>query len=191
MRYRKTPGKDRDKYKLYDDFGELLCEIKPGDYDVTAQDIKNFHAVDDHEVYVQSKEMVLTPFEKDIYKKWRSRYIKINGITQEDDGYTYPRRQFISLDKIYDEENDENHSIKYEIHLAADTEEDECIIRLREIISSMPEKWQFIYHHAMLGGFTNVQTAKLLNISEGRVRALRRKIEEKIRFDEILKNFFD
>ena len=191
MRYRKTPGKERDTYKLYDDFGELLCEIKAGDYGVTADDIKNFHAVDDHEVYVQSKEMVLTPFEKDIYKDWRSRYIKINGITPEDDGYTYPRRQFISLDKIYDEENDENHSIQYEIHLAADTEEDERIIRLREIISSMPEKWQFIYHHAMLGGSTNVETAKLLNISEGRVRALRRKIEEKIRSDEILKNFFD
>lgn len=92
-----------------------------------------FHAVDDHEVHVQSKEMVLTPFEKDSYKKWRSRYIKINGITPEDDGYTYPRRQFISLDKIYDEENDENHSIQYEIHLASYTEDDErIIIRLGE-----------------------------------------------------------
>ena len=46
MRYRKTPGKERDTYKLYDDFGELLCEIKAGDYGVTADDIKSFHAVD-------------------------------------------------------------------------------------------------------------------------------------------------
>ena len=52
-------------------------------------------------------------------------------------------------------------------------------------------KWQKVYQLAMLDGFTNVETAKLLNISEGRVRALRRKIEEKIRSDEILKNFFD
>lgn len=42
MRYRKTPGKERDTYKLYDDFGELLCEIKAGDYGVTADDIKVF-----------------------------------------------------------------------------------------------------------------------------------------------------
>ena len=95
-----------------------------------------------------------------------------------------PHRQTISSDFLSDSEFEIQFS-EYDTPI-----EDESILRLHEIVAEMPEKWQKVYQLAMLDGFTNVETAKLLNISEGRVRALRRKIEKKIRSDEILKIFF-
>ena len=52
MRFKKTPYCKRNRYKLYDDFGEEILEIKVGEYGVTEEDIRKFHAVDDHEVYI-------------------------------------------------------------------------------------------------------------------------------------------
>ena len=164
MRFKKTPYCKRNRYKLYDDFGEEILEIKVGEYGVTEEDIRKFHAVDDHEVYINCKEMRVSPFET---------------------GHLLPHRQTISSDFLSDSEFEIQFS-EYDTPI-----EDESILRLHEIVAAMPEKWQKVYQLAMLDGFTNVETAKLLNISEGRVRALRRKIEEKIRSDEILKNFFD
>lgn len=69
MRFKKTPYCKRNRYKLYDDFGEEILEIKVGEYGVTEEDIRKFHAVDDHEVYINCKEMRVSPFETDIYQK--------------------------------------------------------------------------------------------------------------------------
>ena len=185
MRFKKTPYCKRNRYKLYDDFGEEILEIKVGEYGVTEEDIRKFHAVDDHEVYINCKEMRVSPFETDIYQKWKNTFIKNHGYSPEETGHLLPHRQTISSDFLSDSEFEIQFS-EYDTPI-----EDESILRLHEMVAAMPGKWQKVYQLAMLGGFTNVETAKLLNISEGRVRALRRKIEEKIRSDEILKNFFD
>ncbi len=189
MRYRKTPSNERETYKLYDDFGNIVCEIKPGEHGVTPEDIRKLHSLDDHEAYICSKEIVLTNYEKEIYRKWRDEYFKQNGRYPENDGYFYPKRQFVYLDAVSEDFEDENSNLQYEIYLSTAAEENDCISRLHEIIESMPERWQIVYHRAMLEGYTNVEVAKMLNVTEGRIRVLRRKIEEKIRSDEILKSF--
>lgn len=178
MRYRKTPGKERDTYRLYDDFGELLCEIKPGDYGVTAQDIKNFHAVDDHEEYVNCKEIRFTPFEKEQYLHSLEAFIEQNNREPDEDELP-SYRHFISID--------DNEDLYCEVIY----DESPTIIRLHEIIEEMPLRWQQVYKLALLDGYTNTETARMLNISEARVRALRKKIIEKIQNDQFLKNFFE
>lgn len=167
MRFKKTPYCKRNRYKLYDDFGEEILEIKVGEYGVTEEDIRKFHAVDDHEVYITCKEMRVSPFETDIYQKWKNTFIKNHGYSPEETGHLLPHRQTISSDFLSDSEFEIQFS-EYDTPI-----EDESILRLHEIVAAMPEKWQKVYQLAMLDGFTNVETAKLLNISEGRVRALR------------------
>lgn len=95
MRFKKTPYCKRNRYKLYDDFGEEILEIKVGEYGVTEEDIRKFHAVDDHEVYINCKEMRVSPFETDIYQKWKIHLSKIMGIHRKKQGI------FCHTDKQY------------------------------------------------------------------------------------------
>ena len=92
------------KKKLYDDFGEEILEIKVGEYGVTEEDIRKFHAVDDHEVYINCKEMRVSPFETDIYQKWKNTFIKNHGYSPEETGHLLPHRQTISSDFLSDSE---------------------------------------------------------------------------------------
>lgn len=56
MKYKKTPQSKRGTYKLYDENGNLVTEYKPGENGVTEVDILNLHRLDDHEVYINSKD---------------------------------------------------------------------------------------------------------------------------------------
>ena len=132
MRFKKTPYCKRNRYKLYDDFGEEILEIKVGEYGVTEEDIRKFHAVDDHEVYINCKEMRVSPFETDIYQKWKNTFIKNHGYSPEETGHLLPHRQTISSDFLSDSEFEIQFS-EYDTPI-----EDESILRLHEIVAAMP-----------------------------------------------------
>ena len=57
MRYRKTPQNERKTYKIFNEQGKLIAELNPDENGVTADIIKKLHALDDHEVYVNCKEL--------------------------------------------------------------------------------------------------------------------------------------
>lgn len=75
MRFKKTPQSKRGTYKLYDENGNLVTEYKPGENGVTEVDILNLHRLDDHEVYINSKELKLPEWYQPIYDQWRDNYI--------------------------------------------------------------------------------------------------------------------
>lgn len=75
MKTKKTPQAKRETYKLYDENGNLVTEYKPGENGITEVDILNLHRLDDHEVYINSKEMKLPEWYQPIYEQWRENYI--------------------------------------------------------------------------------------------------------------------
>lgn len=178
MRYRKTPSNERCTYILRDEYGRAIVEIKPGDYGVTAHDIKNYHTVDDHEEYVNCKEIRFTPFEKEQYLHNLETFIEQNNREPDEDELP-SYRHFISIE--------DNEDLCCEVIY----DETPTIIRLHEIIEEMPLRWQQVYKLALLDGYTNTETARMLSISETRVRTLRKKIIEKIQNDQFLKKFFE
>lgn len=51
QRFRKTKQSDRFNYRYYDQNGNIIQTLRPGQDGVTAEDIKQLHALDDAEVY--------------------------------------------------------------------------------------------------------------------------------------------
>lgn len=143
MRYRKTPQNERKTYKIFNEQGKLIAELNPDENGVTADIIKKLHALDDHEVYVNCKELRI------------QKYL-----------------------------------MEYEIIQPDNEKPGEAVLLLRELITQFPKRWQEVYKLSMRMEYSNVKTAELLGITEARVRALKKKIAEKIRSDEEIKKFF-
>ena len=70
MRYKKTPQDKRGTYILFDDNGKFVTEYKPGEDGITEVDILNLHRIDDHEVYINSKENKLPEWYQPIYDEY-------------------------------------------------------------------------------------------------------------------------
>lgn len=90
MKYRKTPQTLRGTYKLYDDDGNFITEYKPGKDGVTEVDIHNLHRIDDHEVYVNCKEIKLPEWYQpipDAYEEAKKRLNFLKHVIEEQDGY--------------------------------------------------------------------------------------------------------
>ena len=75
MRYKKTPQDKRGTYILFDDNGKFVTEYKPGEDGITEVDILNLHRIDDHEVYINSKENKLPEWYQPIYDEWKVKFI--------------------------------------------------------------------------------------------------------------------
>ena len=143
MRYRKTPQNERKTYKIFNEQGKLIAELNPDENGVTADIIKKLHALDDHEVYVNCKELHI------------QKYL-----------------------------------MEYEIIQPDNEKPGEAVLLLRELVTQFPKRWQEVYKLSMRMEYSNIKTAQLLGITEARVRALKKKIAEKIRSDEEIKKFF-
>jgi hypothetical protein len=106
MRYKKTPQIERRTYKVLDEQGQMIAELKPDENGVTADMIKKLHAVDDHEVYVNCKELRLPPYLEECYREWRQRYIsqyiQEHGSHPKTDEIPTAHRQIVYLDEIRD-----------------------------------------------------------------------------------------
>lgn len=197
MKYRKTPQNKRETYKLFDDDGHFITEYKPGKDGVTEVDILNLHRIDDHEVYVNCKEIKLPEWYQPIYDEWKEKFIadfkEQYGREPFADEIPGKYRAFESIDAQTDSDGDElSDSSHLEKELAVSDEEDvpDTIIRLREIIEDMPEQWQKVYNLVFIEGLSKAKAGRIIGISDVRVGQLVRKINAAIANDEILKNLY-
>lgn len=197
MKYKKTPQSKRGTYKLFDDNGVFITEYKPGKDGVTEIDILNLHRMDDHEVYINNKDNKLPEWYQPVYNKWKSCFIedfkKKYGREPYPDEVPGRYRVHESIEAQIDADGDDLGDCSHlEEQLAVTDEEDipDTIIRLREIVETMPEQWQKIYQLVYIEGYSKAKTGRIMGISDVRVGQLVRKINAKIAEDKILKKFF-
>ncbi len=198
MKYKKTPTAKRGTYKLFDDDGQFITEYKPGKDGVTEIDILNLHKMDDHEVYINNKDRWLPKECMPMYEQMKAEFIENfkeeHGREPRKNEIPKPHRQYISIDaQITPSGDDLGDSSRLEAELAVYddvNDESDAVIRLKEIIAEMPEKWQQIYRLHLLAGLSNAKVGKMLGISDVRVGQLVRKIKAAIASDEILKKIY-
>lgn len=197
MRYKKTPQDKRGTYVLFDDNGKFVTEYKPGEDGITEVDILNLHRIDDHEVYINSKENKLPEWYQPIYDEWKVKFIADfkdkYGREPFSDEIPDKHRMYESIDSQSDADGDDlGDSSHLEEKLAVTDEEEvpDTIIRLREIITAMPIQWQRIYQMVLIDGFSKAKTGRIIGISDVRVGQIVKKINAKIAADEELKKLF-
>ena len=182
MRYHKTRWSKRTTYTYHPLKGPGVT-IRPGEEGVTEAWIKDCHASDDAEVYNNLKNAHPEPTAKETVqrKEWEEAHpdekadknwnISIDGFTSSDDGEsTADRHAELADPRTY---------IPGE-----DTPED--VERMREVVARLPRRQQHIYRMVWLEGYTNVDAAKELKISEATVRKDCKKIIAAIAGDQIL-----
>ena len=193
MRYKKTPQDKRSTYKLFDDNGKFVTEYKPGEDGITEVDILNLHRMDDHEVYINSKENKLPEWYQQIYDEWKVKYIADfkdkYGREPFSDEIPDKHRMYESIDADGDDLGDSSH-LEEKLAVTDEEEVPDTIIRLREIITAMPIQWQRVYQLVFIDGFSKAKTGRIIGISDVRVGQLVRKINARIADDEILKNLY-
>ncbi len=193
MRYKKTPQDKRSTYKLFDDNGKFVTEYKPGEDGITEVDILNLHRMDDHEVYINSKENKLPEWYQPIYDEWKVKYIADfkdkYGREPFSDEIPDKHRMYESIDADGDDLGDSSH-LEEKLAVTDEEEVPDTIIRLREIITAMPIQWQRVYQLVFIDGFSKAKTGRIIGISDVRVGQLVRKINARIADDEILKNLY-
>ena len=197
MKYKKTPQAKRGTYKLFDDDGNLVTEYKPGENGVTEVDILNLHRLDDHEVYINSKELKLPEWYKPIYDEWAAKHIanlkEKYGREPFADEIPDRHRVFESIDAQANADGDDlGYSSRLEEKLAVSDEDDTpyTVLRLREIIAAMPAKWQNVYQLVIIGELSKAEAGRIIGISDVRVGQLVKKINAAIAEDEELKKYF-
>lgn len=196
MRYRKTPTNQRTTYRHIDETGRVIAEYKPGVDGVTAVDIKNMHRLDDHEVYENVKQIKHPEWYEPIYESWKNSFIKHfeeqNGRKPHPTEIPGKYTVFVSLEAAADEFGEYTDKCRLQAAIAVCDKDDETdgILRLRELVSEMPERWQIIYHLAMIEKIPKVRVGKILDISDVRVGQIVKKIENKIRNDCVLKSIY-
>jgi hypothetical protein len=196
MKYRKTPRNQRGTYKLYDEHGQLVIEFKPGENGVTERDIRNLHALDDHEVYVNCKELRLTPHEQKMYQIWRKKFIADfiirNGRAPQRSEIPPARRQFVYLDDLNEDEDGNFYDeVSFpELTVQFQDEPGVPVERLREVVSGMKVKWQQVYGMTELYGYSTSEVARAMGITDRRIRAMKARIRQGIAEDELLRKIF-
>lgn len=198
MKFKKTPTAKRGTYKLFDDDGLSITEYKPGKDGVTEVDILNLHRMDDHEVYINNKDRWLPKECMPMYEQMKAEFIEKfkeeHGREPRKNEIPKPHRQYISIDaQITPSGDDLGDSSRLEAELAVYDDfddESDAVIRLKEIIAAMPEKWQRVYRLFYSEKYNKTQIGRMLGVSESYVRRLIKKIESAIANDEILKKIY-
>lgn len=165
---------------------EKKVTINPGENGVTKEHIKLLHALDDSEVYYNNKNSrpERTKEEKAEIKRWKKEYIEkvieerryvptddeLKAAVEE----RFPRNYNLSLDYDFglgDEEADLNKSrLMYEVALIAQKEESLETLRVRELISEMPEKQRKAITLTALEGHTLQEAGEIMGISAKNVK---------------------
>ena len=211
MKLHKTQQKQRSSYsyQFFDADGkaEPRITIRPGEADVTEVDIKQLHALDDMEVYLNIK--ARRPEEDEARKAekaaWRERYIArfvsehgykpnehdVNDAVNE----AFPKGWLASIDELLDgDETRDGYGDKCSVLaglcMSDDPDDSPQVERLRDLIAGLPEKEQTIYRRVLIGGETKIKVAKDIGLSDVRVSQIVKKIQALIVGDEILQSFF-
>ena len=197
MKTKKTPMNSRNTYKLFDENGEFVTEYVVGKDGVTEADILLLHKMDDHEVYVNSKENRHPEWFQPIYDEWKKKFIsefqKQNGRKPRQDEIPGRFRQVVSIDAQVDMDGDElGDSSKLEEEMAVWDEEPEsdAVICLREIVASMPQQWQLVYRAVFIQGMSKAAAGRKIGISDVRVGQLAKKIKAELERNADLRKYF-
>lgn len=207
MRKKKTPWNKRNTYKFYDEEGRQYYEFNPEtdkELEVTIERkreiVRELHAMDDHDVYVESKEMKVPNYIQEEVKKQREDYIR--KFTEE---YGYPpkndeipvfsHRTVVSLEDSSETDNDDplGDSSKVEEAIAVrpfEEEPDSAVDRMRSIVDGFTEKERQVYDLCFREGIRNNRASEILNISEVRVGQIARNIKKKLAGNSELKKYF-
>lgn len=187
MRYHKTRQNKRTTFTYHFRQGPDVT-IHPGEEDITEVDIKRLHAYDDAEVYNNIKNAGPKPTaeEKARRKEWENSHpgekadrnwnLSIYSFTSSGDGDSTADRHAELADP--------------RVHIPFENEEQPDVERLRTVIAGLPPRQQVVYRLVCLEGYSNVDAAKALGISEGAVRKHRKIIIAAIAGDEILQKIF-
>lgn len=197
MKFKKTSYSKRSTYKHYDDEGHLVAEYKANESGFTEELITTLHKMDDHEVYVNCKEIKHPEWFHPIYEKWKADYIvrfkREHGYEPKPEDIPGRHRMCESIDAQSGGEDDENlrDSSKLEQELSFSMDKAETAVdRAREIVSSMPEQYQQVYGLVFIKGMSKAKAGRELGISDVRVGQIVRKITDKLASDKGLKKYF-
>lgn len=187
--YRKIPQDLRDIIVYYIDDQPLVIHEGVNEVTgevVTAEFIRQWHMDRDREVYNNNKH--LKPPE-DEHKKQQIREWE-----EAHPGEKCPDSYNLSLDASFSEDDgsEDKSSLLYECAISMGTDEDEpdYIVRLHELRDELPESQLHTYHQVVEQEKSNVEAAAEDDVSEAAVRKRRKKIEEKIASDKILKKLW-
>ena len=187
--YRKIPQDLRDVIVYY--IGDRPLVIHEGVNEVTgevvtAEFIRQWHMDRDREVYNNNKHLKPPADEhkKQQIREWEEAH----------PGEKCPDSYNLSLDASFaDEEGSEDKSsLLYEcaITMGAEDDEPDYIVRLHELRDELPESQLHTYRQVVEQEKSNVEAAAEDDVSEAAVRKRRKKIEEKIASDKILKKLW-
>ena len=204
MKLHKTRRNQRETYKYFDESGNVICEIKPGEKGVTEANIRTLHLMDDAEVRSNLKYRHGDLKEqKKLAEKWKQEYIegfrnKYHRMPTEDEiaiamEDSVPDNWIASIEEMTGDGDADGLGDKagflytldkHDKKLPADVE------RLNEIIAEMPKSWQEIYNMKM-AGYNNIEIAKFRGVTEAAIRKTLDKIKKKIKNDEkLIKIYF-
>ena len=196
IRLRKTPSDQRNTYKIKDECGNVICEVKPGKDGVTELDIHNAHSVDDHEVYMNLRQFRprFPDWLQSSIDEWkereRTKFIRDFGRMPYKE--ELPRYEhLLSLEALMANAdcNDSCNIVAEELmrQQIAEEPEVEC---LRELVKTFPPTWQEVYHLVLIAGMTAAEVAKMRGVTKWAVHKIVRKIKKRIANDKNLKKFF-
>lgn len=197
MKNKKTPQSKRGTYKLFDESNKLVAEYKPGKDGITELDILNLHKIDDNEVYVNSKERKLPKWYKPHYDEWKAKFIEDFMVKAGREPFNNEipggHRKYESWEQQETSDGDElgdSSRLEAETSVLLEEEIPAPVFRLREIVATMPEQWQKIYHLVLIDSMSKAAVGRILGISDVRVGQIVKKINAKIAADEELKKLF-
>ena len=196
IRMRKTPKNHRNTYKVIDEQGTVIRELRPGEDGVTDADIKNCHKVDDMEVYENCRCFcpVYPNWLQNSFDAWRAKHSKsfmskakrapMRGEVEEYD-------VFISYDACMDKEGEESESCIVAEEIIRQQEALSLeVVYLRDVVANFPQAWQEIYQLVLLDGIPMAEVARQRGVTEGAVRKIVRKIKRCISENAELKEIF-
>ena len=198
IRMRKTPKKYRGTYKIRDEQGNIICEVRPGKDGVTEVDIANAHRVDDIEVYENCKtfrpkfpDWLQSDIDAWMGNKRREFMDKFGREPKWDELPNY--EHLLSLDAFMEQDDDGNHQNRLAEELLRRQMSDSPEVEsLRELVATFPQSWQEIYRAVLLDGLPMVKVAEQRGVTEGAIRKTVNKIRARIFFLGVrisIKNF--
>lgn len=177
MRVKKTKQADRGVYRypvsVEDGRGGYRISynvVKPGENGVTEVMIKSLHAMDDHEVYNNTKNghPPMTEEQKAAKRKWEEEHL----------GEKYDMGWNLSTDYLAGEDE---HADKSRVLAEASYDpfaEDVSaeVQRLRDIVASMTDKQRQVYQLVLIEEYSLTEAAKMMECSAANVKQICNKV---------------
>ena len=178
MRVKKTRQSDRGVYRYpvqvevgNGNYKTTYNVIKPGEDGVTEVMIKSLHAMDDHEVYLNTKNghPPMTEEQKAAKKEWEEAH----------PGEKYTMNWNLSLDYIAGDEDEVDKSSVLASAAYNPFEEDEVspeIQKLRDVVATLTDRQKQVYQLVLLEEYSFTDAAKILECSAANVKQICNKV---------------